>query len=294
MNFERLRYLAAVGRTGSVRGAAEALHVTPGAVSKGLARLEEETGTRLLVPDGRGVQLTDDGRWLAQRAEHLVGEFSSLGSDLASRRGRNPELCVATYDVFSAWFPGQLARQYLPGVPLSVRERWPGEVEDAVASGVSDVGVTYIPVGTDGIEHVEAARVPLGVFVRGDAFGGVALEELPFAVPSHPVSGMMGQHGPLDGWPSDGVVRSVRLRASSLEARLEVCRQGEAAVLVPRFVVERHNRLVSAANRLQPWSGKVPGRLARRVYVVRRIRASDQLHARVQAVLAGVRAMCAG
>ena len=293
MNFDRLRYLAAVARTGSVRGAATSLHVTPGAVSKGLARLEQDVGAPLLVQVGRGVELTDDGRWLAQRAEHLVGEFSSIGADLERRHGRVSELCVATYDAFASWLPGLLSRQYLPGVPLSVRERWPGEVEGAVASCVSDVGVTFIPVATDGVDHVEVARVELGVFVARAAFRGQSIDAVPFAVPSHPVSGAIGDHGPLDGWPADLPPRDVRLRASSLEARLDIARAGEAAVLLPRFVAERHNAGVLARHRLEPWTGRgAPARLQRRVYVARRVGASPQLEQRADAVVAAVRALC--
>src|SRR4051812_24816835 len=103
MNIERLRYLAAVQRTGSVRQAAASLAVTPGAVSKGLARLEQEAGVPLLVPSGRGVVLTDDGDWLARRAEHLLDDVASIGVDLASRRDREPGLCIAAYDVFATW-----------------------------------------------------------------------------------------------------------------------------------------------------------------------------------------------
>jgi DNA-binding transcriptional LysR family regulator len=293
MNFDRLRYLAAVARTGSVRGAAVALHVTPGAVSKALARLEEEVGSPVLVQVGRGVELTDEGRWLAQRAEHLVGEFASIGADLERRRGRVAEMCLATYDAFAAWLPGPLSRQFLPGVPLSVRERWPGEVEAAVASCVSDVGVTFIPVATDGVEHVEVARVPLGVYAARGAFEGVPLARLPFAVPSHPVSGAVGDHGPLDGWPADAAPREVRIRASSLEARLDVARAGEAAIVLPHFVAARHNAAHLAGQRLHPWEGRgVPARLARRVYVVRRVGASPQMAQRVESVIAAVRALC--
>src|SRR4051812_29398620 len=103
MEFDRLRYLAAVARTGTMRGAADALSVTPGAVSKAIARLEEESGVALLVPSGRGVVLTDEGTWLASRAEQLLGEFAALGSDLAARKARDPGICAATYDVFATW-----------------------------------------------------------------------------------------------------------------------------------------------------------------------------------------------
>lgn len=189
MDFDRLRVLAAVARTGSVRGAAAAINVTPGAVSKSISRLEAECDVALVAPRGRGIVLTADGEWLARRAEHLVGEHAALTSDLSSRRGREAGFCIASYDVFVEWFPALVARQFLPGGPMSVRERYPGEIEAAVASRVSDVGITWTPVPTEGVAHRRVARVELGAFTARGAFPGQATADLPFVVPMHPVSG---------------------------------------------------------------------------------------------------------
>jgi DNA-binding transcriptional LysR family regulator len=292
VEFDRLRYLAEVARTGSMRAAARSLHVTPGAISKALARLEEETGLTLLAPDGRGVRLTHEGEWLARRAQHLVGEHAALGHDLATRQHRATSLCIATYDAFAEWLQALVARQYLPDVPLSMRERWPGEIEAAVADGVSDVGVTYAPVPTAGVVHNEVARVELAAYVRRGSFKGVATEELPFAVPSHAVGGT-SPYGALDGWPADAPQRDVRYRASAHESRLELARSGIAAVFLPRFAAARHDERVPAAMRLEERPlPKGMRRTARRVSIVHREAVPEQLAARIDAVRAAVVAMC--
>jgi DNA-binding transcriptional LysR family regulator len=294
MEFDRLRYLAAVARTGSMRSAAEALHVTPGAISKALARLEQEAGVELFMPDGRGVRLTQEGEWLATRAQHLVGEHAALGHDLETRRYRTTELCIATYDAFAEWLQALIARQFLPDTPLSMRERWPGEIEAAVAQAISDVGVTFAPVATAGVAHREVARVELAIYTRRGAFKGVASEDLPFAVPSHAVAGT-SPYGALDGWPSDGVQRDVRFRASAHESRLELARTGVAAVLLPRFAAARHDERVPAAMRLEerpmPRGMRRP---TRRVYLAHRDGPSASMATRIDAVRAAVVAMCAG
>lgn len=296
MDFDRLRYLAAIERTGSLRGAAAALHVTPGAISKAIARLEADTQLQLLAPDGRGIRLTDAGAWLARRAQHLVGEHASIARDLATRRFRTSELCVATHDAFAAWLPAVLARTTLPGVPLSLRERWPGEVETTVAQAISDIGVTFMPVPTEGVTHEEVARVELGIFTARGAFPGAAIDAIPFAVPSHPISGATASYGPLDGWPADGAAqRDVRFRASSLEARLELARSGEAAVCIPKFVAARHDAMVAAKYRLERRDRPARGRaMTRRVYLVHRGAVTDRAGARTDAVRAAVLALCDG
>ncbi|MGW6449822.1 LysR substrate-binding domain-containing protein [Lentzea sp. NPDC055074] len=87
LNLERLRTLHAVSTTGSVRGAAEALHVTTSAVSQQLSRLEREVGQRLLERQGRGIRLTDVGDLLAEHAGRLLRQVELVETDLADHRG---------------------------------------------------------------------------------------------------------------------------------------------------------------------------------------------------------------
>ena len=64
MDVTRLRVLVAVARYGSVTAAARALNYAQPSVSHHLARLEAETGTKLIQRAGRGIRLTDAGRRL--------------------------------------------------------------------------------------------------------------------------------------------------------------------------------------------------------------------------------------
>jgi DNA-binding transcriptional LysR family regulator len=68
MDWEDLRYLAAVGRAGALSSAARALGVDHTTVGRRVAALEAATGLRLLERRGRGVSLTDAGRRVADLA----------------------------------------------------------------------------------------------------------------------------------------------------------------------------------------------------------------------------------
>lgn len=87
LDVTRLRVLLAVARHGSVTAAAEALHYAQPSVSHHLARLEAETGARLLQRVGRGVRLTPAGRLLAERAEEILGRLDAAEAELASLSG---------------------------------------------------------------------------------------------------------------------------------------------------------------------------------------------------------------
>lgn len=73
----RLTVLAAIARTGGVLAAADALHVTPSAVSQQLARLERETGLTLVVRGGRRLELTPAGEALAEHGRRIVEELAA-------------------------------------------------------------------------------------------------------------------------------------------------------------------------------------------------------------------------
>src|SRR5205814_2176489 len=85
LDVTRLRVLAAVARHGSVTAAAKSLNYAQPSVSHHLARLEAETGTRLVERSGRGVKLTDAGRLLAGRAEEILGRLDAAGAAVPSR-----------------------------------------------------------------------------------------------------------------------------------------------------------------------------------------------------------------
>src|SRR6516164_8865666 len=88
LDVTRLRVLAAVAQHGSVTAAAKALNYAQPSVSHHLARLEAETGARLVERSGRGVRLTDAGRLLAGRAEEILGRLDAAEHELAARGGR--------------------------------------------------------------------------------------------------------------------------------------------------------------------------------------------------------------
>jgi DNA-binding transcriptional LysR family regulator len=51
--------------------AAQALMVTPPAITMQIKQLEEAVGIRLLIPDGNAIRLTDTGEMVFKRAERI-------------------------------------------------------------------------------------------------------------------------------------------------------------------------------------------------------------------------------
>jgi len=80
----RLQLLREISRRGSIKAAAEAMQITPSAVSQQLAILEREAGVELLEKSGRRVRLTDAGLRLVRHADTITGAIVAAEADLAS------------------------------------------------------------------------------------------------------------------------------------------------------------------------------------------------------------------
>ncbi|MCL8382921.1 LysR family transcriptional regulator [Xanthobacter aminoxidans] len=72
MEIRHLRYFVAMAETGSLMKASERLHVAQPALSVHLANLEAELGTTLVIRSNRGIELTQDGIYLYERAINLL------------------------------------------------------------------------------------------------------------------------------------------------------------------------------------------------------------------------------
>ncbi|WP_433208004.1 LysR family transcriptional regulator [Nocardia sp. CA-107356] len=87
MAVERLRVLREFADRGTIAAVAEALSMTPSAVSQQLKVLGKEAGVALLEPDGRRVRLTDAGHALVIRADEVLGAMDRAVAEMAHYRG---------------------------------------------------------------------------------------------------------------------------------------------------------------------------------------------------------------
>ena len=72
INVDAMVNFLAIIDHGSFSAAAEVLGQTPSGVSRSLSRLEEQLNVRLLNRTNRRLDLTEEGRWLEQRARSIL------------------------------------------------------------------------------------------------------------------------------------------------------------------------------------------------------------------------------
>jgi DNA-binding transcriptional LysR family regulator len=143
----RLRVLVAVARHGSVTAAARALNYAQPSISHHIARLEAETGARLLQRAGRGVRLTDAGRLLAERAEEIIGRLDAAEAELAAHVGlREGRVRLAAFpSALGTIVPAAAARleAETPGMDLMLTEAEPPEALRMLRAGYVDVALVF-------------------------------------------------------------------------------------------------------------------------------------------------------
>jgi len=147
LDVTRLRVLVAVARHGSVTAAARALNYAQPSVSHHIARLEAETGARLLERVGRGIRLTEAGRLLAERAEEIIGRIDAAEAELAAHVGlREGRVRLAAFpSALGTLVPAAAARLEveIPGLDLMLTEAEPPEALRMLRAGYVDVALVF-------------------------------------------------------------------------------------------------------------------------------------------------------
>ncbi|MFC4010981.1 LysR family transcriptional regulator [Nonomuraea purpurea] len=145
LDLNRLKALHAVHVYGSVGAAADALMVTPSAVSQQIAKLERETGARLMERNGRGIRLTDAAGLLAEHAERILALVETAEADFEALRGEVVgRLNIGAFPTAArGLMPGALValRERHPDLWIQLNEREPERVMREVARGELDLGV---------------------------------------------------------------------------------------------------------------------------------------------------------
>jgi DNA-binding transcriptional LysR family regulator len=154
LDVTRLRVLVAVARHGSVTAAAHALNYAQPSVSHHLARLEAETGTKLVQRAGRGIRLTDAGRLLSERAVEVIGRLDAAENELAVFAGlRAGRLRLAAFpSALSTIVPAAAAilHERHPTVDLRLTEAEPPEALRMLRAGYVDVALIFRHETADG------------------------------------------------------------------------------------------------------------------------------------------------
>ncbi|MFW0793488.1 LysR family transcriptional regulator [Gordonia sp. CPCC 205515] len=188
MDVKRLRVLREFADRGSVGAVADAMHMTPSAVSQQLRVLAKEAGVELLEQDGRRIRLTDAGRALVLRADEVIAAVDRAQEEMASYRSGNVSVRLAMFPSGATLLlPSVLDRAAQRGIDVHASHLDVGYPEAPNALADFDIVVTHrdertASVRLPRVQVTELMREPIDVVVSGDSplaeRESVAVEEL--------------------------------------------------------------------------------------------------------------------
>lgn len=165
VDWRKLRLLHELDRRGTIAATAEAMYLTPSAVSQQLAGLAREVGVPLLERRGRSVVLTGQARVLLAHAEEMreLAERTRAALDAwgDGTVGRVRVGSLAT-GITALVGPAIAAlREQRPGLTIRVSEQEPDEALDLLDAGELEIAVTVDFPGAPSRQDARYHRVDL-------------------------------------------------------------------------------------------------------------------------------------
>lgn len=119
MELQQLKYFKTVAETGKISAAAEALFLSPPALSTSISRLEKELGMPLFDRTGNRITLNEQGEILLRHATRILDELEETKAELQQSRQQEQHISMAT--VSSAQWVDLISAfsQEYPGLPIS-------------------------------------------------------------------------------------------------------------------------------------------------------------------------------
>jgi len=137
----------AVARHGSIRRAAEILHIASSALNRRILDLEEELGAPLFERLPRGVRLTAAGELFVGFVRRNLSDLELVGSQIEQLRGlvRGEVRVAAAESVAGDLLPRAIAefQSKHPGVRFQVRISVPGDLVATLVSDAVDLMLTH-------------------------------------------------------------------------------------------------------------------------------------------------------
>jgi DNA-binding transcriptional LysR family regulator len=167
-----LRYFHEVARLGSIRRAADLLHVAPSAVSRQIAQLEADLDAVLFFRSKAGVALTNAGETYWRQTRRVMLDLANARQSLDDMRGlRRGEVRIHVIEgLVSDWLPRLVSefRKLYPGIRFLIRSTSTDQIIAALLEHEADIGLTFNAPPRDEIQNIEEYVEPVSCLVSPD------------------------------------------------------------------------------------------------------------------------------
>jgi DNA-binding transcriptional LysR family regulator len=179
-------YLDAVARAGSIRKAADKLHVASTALNRKILEIESDIGTPLFERLPRGVRLTAAGEVLLTAVRRTLADLRSAESQIEQLRGlvRGTVRVGGAESVSTDLLPATIAhyQQTHPGVQFQMKSGVTAQLLQALVADEVDMVLVHDPQPSEALRVITALPQPLCAMLRSADLQGhpVALGDTSF------------------------------------------------------------------------------------------------------------------
>ncbi|MHC5215019.1 LysR family transcriptional regulator [Enterococcus sp. LJL128] len=161
MELRVLNYFLTVAKEKTISKAAEVLHLSQPTLSKQLKDLEDELGVTLFKRGNRGIVLTEEGLYLANKGKEILSLVHSTTSNLLPDGQISGEIAIGGGETKAFEFVAVLLQELRIQYPKITIRLYSGNADDVlekVDKGLLDFGLVIDPVEKQKYEY---KRLPL-------------------------------------------------------------------------------------------------------------------------------------
>ncbi len=163
------RYIDAIARAGSIRGAADSLAITPSALNRRLLAFEDDLGVPIFERLANGVRLSTAGEILIHHVRTQLADMEKVHSRIADLSGmRRGHVSIACSEAaFSRFLPAEVRRygDAHPQVTFAAHLRDRTVAVSALADHSADLAIVFEPAPSIDFHSLLAVAQPVRVLM---------------------------------------------------------------------------------------------------------------------------------
>ena len=263
MTFDQLRYFLETAKFEHLGKASISLHISPSAVSSAIAALESEFACKLFNRQGKGIILSEKGRYLRAQLEKIFDELTKIQLALGEKEvrlsgsyriGASPFLAV--HYLGKVWAKTQGA---YPQLSTEIGATATANVLSGVLSGVYDGGFCFSPLKHPHLKCFEIYKGQMQIAARKGhpIFKSVAKQQFDL-LNNYPASIHKATPGvdicedhPM--FEKFGLKPNIQSLWDSDDVGVEIVSNSEAWALLPELVVQCHRTKIQAIAMPKAW-----------------------------------------
>lgn len=249
MDLKQLEYFVRVAELGGFTKAAAVLSVAQPALSKQIRQLEVELQRNLLVRNGRGVSLTEEGSMLLNHAKGILEQVDRARQEILDIKGLPlGKVVIAAPPAAGMALLAQTQlvstfRERFPKASLEIIESKTWTIYDWLLVGRVDIGILYDPRPSPVVEITPLWEEEIFLVSRKGEAGAAPGKSVPFRnigkypliVPSYPHA----MRALVDTAAAKvGVKLDIAIQIEGVPFILELVNKGLGHTLLPKGIVE--------------------------------------------------------